>query len=546
MPENPVALLRQPAPMPDFSEAVDTQARYEMLQAYRQQQIQTATDNAAIGAALDQHRLKDGSIDYDAAISSLATHPTAIAKFLPLVDKHRQEVGTAIKTELDNNKALRGHIAQLSNSIIDAIDTGDLATATARLNSARQLAGPDGAKLLPQDLSTPEAVAAVRTLHDGVLTADQQAKAKSEAFDLYSNAGTNFDQKYKALTQGLAAINPQDPTMQDQWHTALAHARMDTVPADAPPEVRQAFDAYKQRVGALPPDASQAAIAQMNQLGVTPEQRAQSAAKVIDQRIAQQNADAATYRAQHPAPASASGDRVALTPDGLENMATRWRILGDSAIPTRFDDNDKKAIINAATAQLKTLGQSPAMAAQKQAAYKSDAASLTQMTKMVNTATAFETKALAQTGIISELSPQVGRTASPILNGWLLAGKKEIAGDSHTAQLFNAITTFAAEYAKIMEGSTGSVAASSDSARKASSDLIKATMNPQTLQDVVGLMKREMRLTIDGYGAVIEHITTKMGGGETGTGRSGEPPPAGKVEEWVIGADGKLHPKGGG
>ncbi len=99
-----------------------------------------------------------------------------------------------------------------------------------------------------------------------------------------------------------------------------------------------------------------------------------------------------------------------------------------------------------------------------------------------------------------------------MLNSWLLAGKKEIAGDTDTALLYNAIQTFSTEYAKIMEGSTGSVAGSSQSARKASADLIKATMSPATLPKVIDLLKQEMRLTMNGWDATIGHITERMGG----------------------------------
>lgn len=58
----------------------------------------------------------------------------------------------------------------------------------------------------------------------------------------------------------------------------------------------------------------------------------------------------------------------------------------------------------------------------------------------------------------------------------------------------------------------GSVAASSDAARKAAADLIKATLNPQTLSNTVALMKKEMALTVQGYDATIENITKRMGG----------------------------------
>lgn len=200
-----------------------------------------------------------------------------------------------------------------------------------------------------------------------------------------------------------------------------------------------------------------------------------------------------------------------LTPDAVDYVGTQYRILGPSGIPTRLDESEKKRIINAATAQAKALGQSPAVAVQRQAAYKADASSLTQMRKMSSSAESYENKALSQADLVSDLSQKVNRTQFPAINAALLTGKAAF-GDSDTQQLYNAITTFTNEYAKIMEGATGSAAASSDSARKAAERLIAAKMNKGTVQDVLDLMKKEMRYTINGYGATIDHITERMGG----------------------------------
>lgn len=200
-----------------------------------------------------------------------------------------------------------------------------------------------------------------------------------------------------------------------------------------------------------------------------------------------------------------------LTPDAVDYVGTQYRILGPSGIPTRLDEVEKKKIINAATSQAKALGQSPAVAVQRQAAYKADAASLTQMRKMSSAAESYENKALNQADLVSDLSQKVNRTQFPAINAAILTGKAAF-GDSDTQQLYNAIQTFTNEYAKIMEGATGSAAASSDSARKAAERLISAKLNKGTVQDVLDLMKKEMRYTIDGYGATIDHITERMGG----------------------------------
>jgi hypothetical protein len=218
--------------------------------------------------------------------------------------------------------------------------------------------------------------------------------------------------------------------------------------------------------------------------------------------------------------AGGPGGTGLLTPEGEEFAGTQYRITGKMPALGMSNSEARAAIISEAAAQAKALRQTPAAAIQKQSAYTSDRKALDRMTTMSSSAEAFENKAVAQADIVVDLSKKVGRSQIPLINAALLAGKKEILGDPQTQLLFNAITTFTSEYAKIMEGSTGSVSASSDSARAASAKLVKASLNPAQLAQTVDLMKREMRLTIQGYDATIAHITERMGGQpQAATGR---------------------------
>lgn len=291
--------------------------------------------------------------------------------------------------------------------------------------------------------------------------------------------------------------------------------------------------------------------------------RQQKAAEAAAANVAADNAraDAATQEtARHNGvmekrpvggAAAGAGSAGGLEPDAVDYTATQYRILGPSGIPTRIETADRVKILNTAARQAKALGQTPAMAVQKQAAFKADATALNKMTTMSAAAESFETKALAQADLVDKLSDKVGRTTSPLLNNWLLAGKADVAGDADAQLLFNGVTTFATEYAKIMEGSTGSVAASSDSARAAASRLVKASLNKDQLKKTVDQMRWEMRQTILGYDATIQHITERMGGAAqssaagpdltgltAGHGRTFDSGPfAGQT--WTIGPDGR-------
>ncbi len=212
------------------------------------------------------------------------------------------------------------------------------------------------------------------------------------------------------------------------------------------------------------------------------------------------------------------------TKEGLDYAASRARITG------KVDGRDSKMIgaINSRVAeQVKALGSSPAQALQQQAIRQSDQKALDRATLAMTSAEGFENKAIPQGDLVVKLSNEVGRSAIPLLNkAIVLPWKDQIMGDPKTQNLFNAITTFATEYAKIMEGSTGSAAAASVGAMNAAQRLINAAQTPAGIEATVKQMKYEMDLTKQGWKAVIEDVGGRMRGAEPGGGAasSGFPP----------------------
>lgn len=212
--------------------------------------------------------------------------------------------------------------------------------------------------------------------------------------------------------------------------------------------------------------------------------------------------------AQQALTSKASGK---LTEEGTDYAATQYRVTGVMPALGMGNMEARSNIINKAAEQARILGQSPAAAIQKQAAYKADAAALTKMRTLGAAADATESKAIQQADLISTLSPKVDRTRFPIINQAIISGQTTIAGDKDATLLVNAITTFSNEYGKIMEGSQASTSGSTDSARKAATKLVSASMNPRTLQATLDQMKREMQFTIQGYNVTADHIGQRMG-----------------------------------
>lgn len=233
---------------------------------------------------------------------------------------------------------------------------------------------------------------------------------------------------------------------------------------------------------------------------------------------------------------------VALSPDAIEEAAHRVRLYGPSSIPTRFNESDKKRILNRSAEINKSIGQTAAAAAMRAAVQKADQTALTQITKQAASAEAFENKALQQADLVKELSSKVARTDVPLINGVLVSGKAAM-GDTPAHLLANALLTYTSEYAKIIEGSTGSAAGSSDAARRAAASLISKALSKGTLAATVDQMNREMGMTRTGYRTTIDDITSRMGG----MGAAQTSPANEVIEDWV--SDGKggfmKKPKGG-
>lgn len=201
-----------------------------------------------------------------------------------------------------------------------------------------------------------------------------------------------------------------------------------------------------------------------------------------------------------------------LTPEGIEYAATQYRLTGKMPPLGMGKTPARGQIINKAAEQARTIGQTPVASIQRQAAFSADGKSLAKIKQMSDAAAAYENKAMAQLDIVDGLSDKVGRTSIPLINRAIMAGKTEIAGDPDATLLLNAIQTASAEYAKIMMGGTASASALTDSAQKEAQKLLNASMSPATLRKATALMRKEMDLTNQGYGATIDHINERMGG----------------------------------
>ncbi len=208
---------------------------------------------------------------------------------------------------------------------------------------------------------------------------------------------------------------------------------------------------------------------------------------------------------------SAKPDAVAMSPGSIDEAAHRVRLYGPQSIPTRFDDNDKKRILNRESEINKAMGNSPLMAVLKQASQKSDQKSLDTITKLSDSIAMSENKASQQAELVRGVSKQVKRTDYPIINDWLVSGKAAL-GNTPAHLLGNALITFTNEYAKIVEGSTASAAGASVSARQAAEGLISKALSEGTLDATLNQMQKEMKIAADASRVTKDDIMSRMSG----------------------------------
>lgn len=429
----------------------------DALAAERQQRADTLAQQAKLREATEDAIRRGGGVRGATLAAAAQDAPGALEGLTEFFDKSDKSAAEIKKLNAELNNARLDHLGHLADGVLTHGATPEvIKTAGALYAEQFPDEGQQGQSFVQRLLSLPP----------------EQAKAQLEAV---RDASPFWQaQEQKKAERGPLKVSPGETVLGPDGKPTF------TAPAAPSPALREYQDA-----------------------------KAQGYTGTFEEY---QTADANRKRPVTTINAGGTEGGDALSPDAVDYTATQYRLLGTQGIPTRLSDKDKRAIINAAAKQTKALGQSPVEAVQKQAAFKSDGASLTKMTNMKSAAEAFETKAQAQADLVQSLSDKVGRSGIPAINAALVSGKINLAGDENAQLYANALTTFGEEYAKIMSGATGSAAAASDSARKTAHDLIRVGLTKGQISSTIKQMQWEMRQTLLGYDATIGHITERMGG----------------------------------
>jgi hypothetical protein len=207
---------------------------------------------------------------------------------------------------------------------------------------------------------------------------------------------------------------------------------------------------------------------------------------------------------QHPPAASMQGDQLA--PDALDTAAEFYNQTGTLPQGLSRNPQTSRLIMNRA-AQLR--GGMPANLAESAAGYKADAKSLAELEAQRGKILAFEHTAGLNADLALELSAQVNRGQAPVLNRWVLAGRRSVKGDANIVAFDAAVNTFANEYAKVVSSATGG-GVTSDSARHEAMSLINTAQTPEQFSAAIATLKKDMANRRAGYDSQRAEIADRI------------------------------------
>ena len=218
-----------------------------------------------------------------------------------------------------------------------------------------------------------------------------------------------------------------------------------------------------------------------------------------------------------------------LTPEALSALSQRFGVTGE--IPGmgmgRASTEARTKVLNQWASDMQKAGQTPQDQVAAQAAYKASRQELGSLQSQRGKVMAFAATAEKNLALAGKLSEKVGRTGVPVINRWVVAGKRSIAGDPDVASFDAALRTAINEYARVTSSATGG-GVTSDQARKEVENILNSAQTPQQVKAVIATLHKEIGNRKAGYDEQIQFIKDSIAGkgsrGQTAGGGAGKDP----------------------
>ena len=231
---------------------------------------------------------------------------------------------------------------------------------------------------------------------------------------------------------------------------------------------------------------------------------------------------------------SAKSSELDLTPEAIDAMAGRYMLdgtmpglgLGKAATKAR------SLVMNKVAEKMTQEGQTPQSLVTNKVVVGGLQSEAKRLLGQRGPMLAFAQTADKNLSIAEGLSGKVGRTGAPVINRWLLAGKREVAGDPDVSAFNAAVQVAVNEFAKVTSSATGG-GVTSDQARKDIEGILNSAQNPEQFKAVVTTLRSDMKNRIDSYETQLQNIQKAAQGVGTQAG-GGSPPTAAQVNQAVL------------
>lgn len=224
--------------------------------------------------------------------------------------------------------------------------------------------------------------------------------------------------------------------------------------------------------------------------------------------VNQQNANTNQQRMESTATPT---DQMLVTDPAIEAAANRY--LLDGTLPAlgigKSGAAMKAAVLNRAAELGGERGIKPEEQRPLQINTAANKSALTQVSKQEAMVGAFEKNFLRNVDLAEKASEAVDRTGVPLVNKWINAGKRAIAGDVELSKLDIAIKAAVNEYTKIISGSMGNTVMAQSEIERVN-NLLNAAQTKEQVKGVLDFMKQETKNRMEGFVGEKERIKGEL------------------------------------
>ncbi len=242
-----------------------------------------------------------------------------------------------------------------------------------------------------------------------------------------------------------------------------------------------------------------------------------------------------------------TGTSEQMAPETVDLLAKR--ALGGMVDPMGLGSKVRVPVFNRMAEIAKESGDTVGSQAMRQAALKASQQELQTVQKNRGVVGSFIGTLDKQLNILSDYSQSVGKdalnTGIPVLQRWINAGKKKIAGDVDVNNLDTIINTVNSEYARAMNTITGGGAVADEAVKRNQDNLTSAT-TPQQIQGWIKTIRAEAANRSSGYADEIGRISHDISNTASNVGTQPQVQPQVQPQEQPNPASPVLKKSGGG